>query len=94
MGESLKDLPSEAAWRPILRGGDEIWRLEPGHGLTLQSKENWVENQTQCEECTRNPGARNGEPESEEKPYKSVNQESQCWEHASMVECLLACLRP
>lgn len=33
MGESLKDLPSEAAWRPILRGGDEIWRLEPGHGL-------------------------------------------------------------
>lgn len=33
MGESLKDLP-EAPWRPILWGGDEIWRLKPGHGLT------------------------------------------------------------
>lgn len=32
MGERLKDLPSEAAWRPILWGGDEIWGLESGHG--------------------------------------------------------------
>lgn len=71
MGESLKDLPSEAAWRPILWGSDEIWRLE-----SLQNKENQAEKQACCKERTWNPGAWEEGSENEEKSYKSVKQVS------------------